>query len=71
MNNVSAFGQNGGLSAYELERLENIKKNQEFLSSLNILQVYTVLVAYISCIVELHSHLLKLHFHFIARFLKN
>lgn len=30
---------NGGLSAYELERLENIKKNQEFLSSLNILQV--------------------------------
>ncbi|KAJ0056317.1 hypothetical protein NL108_004615 [Boleophthalmus pectinirostris] len=30
---------NGGLSPYELERLENIKKNQEFLSSLNIFEV--------------------------------
>lgn len=30
---------NGSLSAYELERLENIRKNQEFLSSLNIFQV--------------------------------
>ncbi|XP_055085040.1 WD repeat-containing protein 76 [Periophthalmus magnuspinnatus] len=30
---------NEGLSAYELERLENIKKNQEFLSSLNIYKV--------------------------------
>lgn len=30
---------NGELSAYELERLENIRKNQEFLSSLNIFQV--------------------------------
>ncbi|XP_014872136.1 WD repeat-containing protein 76 [Poecilia latipinna] len=28
----------GGLSAYELERLENIKKNQAFLSSINLLQ---------------------------------
>ncbi|KAK7913643.1 hypothetical protein WMY93_013854 [Mugilogobius chulae] len=30
-----------GLSAYELERLENIRKNQEFLSSLNILEIIT------------------------------
>uniref|UniRef100_A0A3B5M038 WD repeat-containing protein 76 n=1 Tax=Xiphophorus couchianus TaxID=32473 RepID=A0A3B5M038_9TELE len=29
----------GGLSAYELERLENIRKNQAFLSSINLLQV--------------------------------
>ncbi|XP_033973037.1 WD repeat-containing protein 76 isoform X2 [Trematomus bernacchii] len=28
----------GGLSAYELERLENIRRNQAFLSSMNILQ---------------------------------
>ncbi|XP_034052536.1 WD repeat-containing protein 76-like isoform X1 [Gymnodraco acuticeps] len=28
----------GGLSAYELERLENIRQNQAFLSSMNILQ---------------------------------
>ncbi|PWA29178.1 hypothetical protein CCH79_00006176, partial [Gambusia affinis] len=28
----------GGLSAYELERLENIRKNQAFLSSINLLQ---------------------------------
>lgn len=31
--------RNGELSAYELERLENIRKNQEFLSSLEIFQV--------------------------------
>lgn len=31
--------KNWELSAYELERLENIRKNQEFLSSLNIFQV--------------------------------
>ncbi|MEQ2298106.1 hypothetical protein AMECASPLE_001825 [Ameca splendens] len=29
----------GGLSEYELERLENIRKNQAFLSSINLLQV--------------------------------
>ncbi|XP_073319967.1 WD repeat-containing protein 76 [Pagrus major] len=31
-------GGYGGLSVYELERLENIRKNQEFLSSINLLQ---------------------------------
>ncbi|XP_072320731.1 WD repeat-containing protein 76 [Eucyclogobius newberryi] len=35
----TAEPKNGELSAYELERLENIKKNQEFLSSLNIFEV--------------------------------
>lgn len=34
---------NRGLSDYELERLENIRKNQEFLSSLNIHKVSTEL----------------------------
>uniref|UniRef100_A0A665U3U1 WD repeat-containing protein 76 n=1 Tax=Echeneis naucrates TaxID=173247 RepID=A0A665U3U1_ECHNA len=33
----------GGLSAYELERLENIRQNQAFLSSINLLQVGTSL----------------------------
>lgn len=32
-------GGYGGLSEYELERLENIRKNQEFLTSINLLQV--------------------------------
>ncbi|XP_035992378.1 WD repeat-containing protein 76 isoform X1 [Fundulus heteroclitus] len=31
-------GGHGGLSEYELERLENIRKNQAFLSSINLLQ---------------------------------
>lgn len=35
---VESLQMNGELSAYELERLENIRKNQEFLSSLNIFQ---------------------------------
>ncbi|KAI4830646.1 hypothetical protein KUCAC02_002262 [Chaenocephalus aceratus] len=33
-----------GLSAYELERLENIRQNQAFLSSMNILQVEVCLL---------------------------
>ncbi|XP_076593417.1 WD repeat-containing protein 76-like isoform X2 [Chaetodon auriga] len=32
-------GEHGGLSAYELERLENIRQNQAFLSSINLFQV--------------------------------
>ena len=32
-------GGHGGLSAYELERLENIRQNQAFLSSINLFQV--------------------------------
>ncbi|XP_045889501.1 WD repeat-containing protein 76 [Micropterus dolomieu] len=32
------FGGHGGLSAYELERLENIRQNQAFLSSINLFQ---------------------------------
>ncbi|KAL7406565.1 hypothetical protein ABVT39_022319 [Epinephelus coioides] len=31
-------GRYGGLSSYELERLENIRQNQEFLSSINLFQ---------------------------------
>ncbi|XP_041798181.1 WD repeat-containing protein 76-like [Chelmon rostratus] len=31
-------GEHGGLSAYELERLENIRQNQAFLSSINLFQ---------------------------------
>ncbi|XP_041796202.1 WD repeat-containing protein 76-like [Chelmon rostratus] len=31
--------ERGGLSAYELERLENIRQNQAFLSSINLFQV--------------------------------
>ncbi|XP_038136731.1 WD repeat-containing protein 76 [Cyprinodon tularosa] len=34
----SADGYAGGLSEYELERLENIRKNQAFLSSINLFQ---------------------------------
>ncbi|XP_042344651.1 WD repeat-containing protein 76 isoform X2 [Plectropomus leopardus] len=33
----------GGLSSYELERLENIRQNQAFLSSINLLQATTEL----------------------------
>uniref|UniRef100_A0A3B5AX57 WD repeat-containing protein 76 n=1 Tax=Stegastes partitus TaxID=144197 RepID=A0A3B5AX57_9TELE len=34
----------GGLSAYELERLENIRQNQAFLSSINLFQVVCLAV---------------------------
>ncbi|CAL9701959.1 unnamed protein product [Knipowitschia caucasica] len=35
----ATVSQDEGLSAYELERLENIRKNQEFLSSLKIYEI--------------------------------
>ncbi|KAK2853613.1 hypothetical protein Q5P01_006274 [Channa striata] len=38
-NSDVEHGDHGGLSAYELERLENIKKNQAFLSSINLFKV--------------------------------
>ncbi|KAF3686798.1 WD repeat-containing protein 76 [Channa argus] len=38
-NSDVEHGEHGGLSAYELERLENIRKNQAFLSSINLFKV--------------------------------